>query len=177
MKAFKSSLIFLVLLQLPCVALACSPPSSDVSFYGHLQASKNVIVFRLVSTRIIRNEQQGVVFEHVEGTIEILKVLRGSAQFRRIEFSSSMCGGQALSTGHYYIAATTQTGNVIKLGSYDRSIIDLESGASYAKDVLANSPHVHEVQKFLAGKPHHSKLIDYLDGNTQIYPLRAPDAR
>ena len=129
--------------------LACTYPI-PTSFHRSFTESKHIFIFRLESLALTNR-----VADTVTGRIKVLRTLRGKApRFEHIRFSVSHCGGNRLDVGHYFLAMTSQDGNMLVLESASRSVIDLRW--QYSEDIpdaLNDRQYfLASIHRFLKGK-------------------------
>lgn len=95
------------------------------SFTEPLSDAQNVFVFRLVSSELYQTDAEGHRSERIDGNISIEEVLKGSgADFAKITYATTGCALQ-LDVGHYYLAVTSQSNSVLRLGLADSAVIDI----------------------------------------------------
>lgn len=116
-------LMISILLAMPANALACADPQES-PFVHELARAKNVFIFRLLSLRL-SDRSPGA--RSIVGDVQIIRSLKGDAATRQISFTNLPCGGMRPVVGHYYAAATRQSGPTLLLVRGDNSIIDVTS--------------------------------------------------
>lgn len=94
----------------PASAIACSYPQLP-PYRQELASARHVFVFRLLALRLVDRSVGG---QDVVGDIEMVHALKGEPRFATIAWTQSRCGGLKLRVGGYYVAATRQTGSVLK---------------------------------------------------------------
>jgi hypothetical protein len=97
-------------------------------FRQHVSDARTVFIFRLESTEARRTELGSSAYmEWIHGRIRVVSSLKGDAsKFRSIRFSTDGCDAIRLDTGHYFLAATRESGPELDLLVQGRSVIDLK---------------------------------------------------
>lgn len=132
------ALLLAISLLMPLIASACVEPETP-RFREELARAQNVLIFRLTSLRLADSAPGS---RELVGAIEVLRTLKGNGGvFRQLSYSSPWCYGLRLEVGHYYAAATTQNGPVLRLIRGDRSVMDVSD------DYSQNYPPLREEQK------------------------------
>jgi len=132
------ALTLAILTALPFGASACVEPETP-PFRQELARAQNVFVFRLTSLKLADPAPGS---RKLSATIEVLRTLKGNGNaFRQLSYSAPWCYGLRLEVGHYYAAATTQNGPILRLIRGDRSVMDVSD------DYSQNYPPRREEQK------------------------------
>lgn len=130
-------------------SLACVEPDTP-TLRESLDSATSVAIVRLMSLGLADTSQNS---RDLVGKLQTVRVLKGSPQFQLLRHRAISCGGLNLQVGHYYLVATRQSGNVLRLERGDRSIVDISS--DYAPTIPVKSkPQLWQTQfaDYLAGK-------------------------
>ena len=111
----------LLLLVISNSAQACADPL-EAPFSHELARAKSVFIFRLLSLELVARTPGS---NTLVGDIEIVRSLKGERSFQRVTYVDVRCGGMGLRVGHYFAAATRQSGPALKLAPGDNSVIDI----------------------------------------------------
>ena len=129
---------------------ACVEPDTP-TFRNSLDSAESVVVVRLISLGLANTSQNS---RDLAGKLQTVHVLKGSPKFQLLRHQAVWCGGLNLQVGHYYLVATRQSGNVLRLQRGDRSIVDISD--DYAISIPAKRKsrlwQTHFAD-YLAGKP------------------------
>jgi hypothetical protein len=121
--------LFVVLVGLlhPVPVWACMDPVWK-SFRQQIGEARTVFIFRLESTEARRTQLgSSAHMEWIHGRIRVVSSLKGDASgFRSVRFSTGGCDAVRLDTGHYFLAATRDSGPELDLLAQGRSVIDLK---------------------------------------------------
>ncbi len=144
LKLFRICFLFatsFVFVQNEAIACTCSfMPLSDES----IRSAPNIIVFRIMSAKIVNPNETNLLLDKVEAKIKVVDRIRGKKHtYRNIYFSTSSCCGSRLDVGRYYVAFISETGpsffanngNIIDIGEryYPNSVGDIDVRAKISK--------------------------------------------
>ncbi len=164
------ALVLASILLLPGTALACADPT-EPSFLHQLDSAKSVSVVRLLSLRLANTAPAA---REVIGEVEIVRALKGKPTFRRIAYSNVSCGGLMPVVGHYFIVATSSTGDTLKLVRGDNSIIDINGDfAQTYPPIPERSKLQWHISNYLRGIPLPERIANLL-GWANIYGAPPP---
>lgn len=106
---------------------ACQDPVWK-SFRQQVSDARTVFIFRLEATEVRRTQLgSSAHMEWIHGRIRVVSSLKGDARdFRSVRFSTGGCDAIRLDTGHYFLAATRESGSELDLLAQGRSVIDLK---------------------------------------------------
>jgi len=121
------ALMLLILSASPLTSLACEEPDVP-TFLESLDSAKSVVIVRLVSIGLA---DRSTGSRNLIGTLETIRVLKGSPSFKQLTHEAVNCGGLNLRPGHYYLIATRQSGGTVNLIRGDRSILDVSDDYTY----------------------------------------------
>ena len=145
---------------------ACVEPETP-TLRTSLDSAESVVVVRLMSLGLANTSQNS---RDLAGKLQTIRVLKGSPQFQLLRHQAVPCGGLNLQVGHYYLVATRQSGNVLRLQRGDRSIVDISD------DYAPSSPAKRTSQlwqthfaEYIAGKSLHKSF----DPLPVMYPAYA----
>ena len=159
----------------PPQALACSDRFAP-TFREELKTAKNIFVFRLVTTKLVRKDG----YSWAEGDIEILQVMKGRAKnFRHIKFSTLSCGANNFHVGHEYLGLNSQDGLTFNVVRASEAVIDLDGYYSPEwKDPVADSFILKPVNDYIKGKPLPSGFPDRsIVSRTSFFPSAAKQTK
>lgn len=145
---------------------ACVEPDTP-TFRKSLDSATSVAVVRLMSLELADTSENS---RDLAGNLQLVLALKGSPQFQLLRHQAVSCGGLNLRVGHYYLVATRQSGNILRLERGDRSIVDVS--ADYAPTNPARrKPQLWQTlfADYLAGKP----LPESFDPLPVMYPVYA----
>jgi hypothetical protein len=127
----------LALLLFPVLAKACQE-RVWTPFRQHVSDARTIFIFRLESTEVRRTQLgTSAYMEWIHGRIRVVSSLKGDAsKFRSVRFSTDGCDAIRLDTGHYFLAATRESGPELDLLVQGRSVIDLKY--QYAESAAAD---------------------------------------
>lgn len=158
-----SRLLAVVLLLTPTLAWACQDPVWK-SFRQQISDARTVFIFRLESTEVRRTQLgSSAHMEWIHGRVRVVSSLKGDASgFRSVRFSTGGCDAVRLDTGHYFLAATRDSGPELDLLAQGRSVIDLKY--EYAEDARPErreGPLLRSMRRHLSdGAPLPAELPD-----------------
>lgn len=111
----------------PIAAQACMDPTWK-SFRQQVGEARTIFIFRLESTEVRRTQLGSSAYtEWIHGRVRVVSSLKGDASgFRSVRFSTGGCDAIRLDTGHYFLAATRESGPEVDLLAQGRSVIDLK---------------------------------------------------
>ncbi len=109
------------------MAEACTGPPPP-RFGEVFPRAKYVFIFRLDSVEAKRlRPSYGVPPGNAVGHFTIIRSFRGAPKYKRISFSTAMCGGNRLDVGHYFLVAVSGAGDTIELAWHDETVVDIST--------------------------------------------------
>jgi len=122
-----AKLLTLIFFLSPLAAQACMDPAWK-SFRQHVGEARTIFIFQLESTEVRRTQLGSSAYtEWVHGRIRVVSPLKGDASgFRSVRFGTGGCDAIRLDTGHYFLAATRESGPELDPLAQGRSVIDLK---------------------------------------------------
>lgn len=117
-----SVLAFLLIVSGATQACTCSVAPLDAEI---ARSAKSVIVFRIMSAKVSREQVHDAPASDIVGRVKIVDQLRGrKSAIREIRFSTGSCCGSRLDVGSYFVAFisndgsrfTANIGNVVEVG-------------------------------------------------------------
>ena len=131
-------------------SLACVEPKTP-TFRSSLDTADTVVVVRLMSLGLANTSQNS---RDLAGKLQTIRVLKGSPHFQLLRHEALPCGGLNLQVGHYYLVATQQSGNVLRLQHGDQSAVDISDDYALSRPTKRTSQlwQTHFAD-YLAGKP------------------------
>jgi len=153
-RRIRASLVGAVAWLLATSCLACvSPPNTPIR--KQLQVATTVAVFQLESSELfVERLGPGLVMPTLRGRVRVVETLKGKpARFVRHELSIA-CNQLRLDVGDYFLLATTQQGDVLKLGVADATVMFISP--AYGRAVEGRPYASRDFQAaldFLQGKP------------------------
>ena len=152
----KISALVIVATLLGCIAEAgaCSYPPPE-SFEDSISSARTAFVFQVVSAAVETDSTTGKPnSSRVVANIRITEVLKGSPKFARVTFSNSWCGGNRLDVGHFFVAATSQSGTQLNMVAADRSILDITRAyREHDPAATARAGALSKIRAALSGQP------------------------
>jgi hypothetical protein len=156
--------------------LACADPPK-ATFKELVATAPTIFTFQLTSAYYIHKPLGGKAYtEYVVGLIRVVDSLKGHAtSFKTIKYGFRSCGATRMSVGQLYLAATSQTGPVLKLWGTDQAILDLTR--DFYHETTKRSPAVGVVKDIIGGASVPDDFPrDALEIPLDVYPVPPPPA-
>jgi hypothetical protein len=115
------AIVFAIALSGAAHACECAYPPLDTE---SVREAKNVFIFRLLSSELVRKGSDHPMSSIVVGKIEVVDTIRGTTKAKIIRYSTYQCCGTRLDVGKYYAAFASEVdtqlhgngGNLLEVG-------------------------------------------------------------
>ena len=108
-------------------ALACTGPPPP-TFKEVFPNAKHVFIFRLDSVESQRMRPSfGMAPGNAVGHFTIIRTFRGAPTYKKISFSTDICGGNRFDVGHYFLVAVSGAGDTIEMKWHDETVVDIST--------------------------------------------------